>query len=230
MAKKSSSIGNYIGAGIVGVVVVGIIAVGFFGSRSGGESAGSIPSFVDQQTLAWTYNPEASTESELEIWEDFQCSHCATFSATYSEMIQRLADEGVFKLVMRQASFFDDRVPGQHSARAGNSFMCAVEVADSTNPLAYHRMLLSMQGGSGWSDDAFINIAELAGMADDELANFESCVREDRYLKWAVDSQAIFVKDKIPGTPYVKLNGVEVPQEVLASSAAEFEQWLRDNA
>ena len=229
MAKKSRSIGNYIGAVIVGVVVVGIIAVGFFGSRSGGESAGTIPSFVDQQSLAWVYNSSASTDSELEIWEDFQCSHCATFSANFSEMIQRLADEGVFKLVMRQASFFDDRVPGQHSARAGNSFMCAVE--HTSDPLGYHRMLLSMQGGSaGWSDDAFVNIAELAGISGDSLSNFESCVREDRYLKWAVDSQALFVKEKVPGTPYVKLNGVEVPQDVLAGTPATFEQWLRDNA
>jgi len=228
MANKSRSIGNYIGAVIVGVVVVGIIAVGFFGSRSGGESAGTIPSFVDQQTLAWVYNSSASTDSELEIWEDFQCSHCASFSASFSEMIQRLADEGVFKLVMRQASFFDDRVPGQHSARAGNSFMCAVE--HTSDPLGYHRMLLSMQGGSGWSDDAFINIAELAGISGDSLSNFENCVREDRYLKWAVDSQALFVKEKVPGTPYVKLNGVEVPQDVLAGTPATFEQWLRDNA
>lgn len=229
MAKKSVSIGNYIGAVIVGVVVVGIIAIGFFGSRSGGESAGTIPSFVDQQTLAWTYNPDASTESELEIWEDFQCSACQSFSANYSEMIQRLADEGVFKLVMRQASFFDDRIPGQHSARAGNSFMCAVE--HTTDPLNYHRMLLSMPGGSaGWSDDAFVNIAELAGVSGDALSNFDTCVREDRYLKWAVDSQAIFAKEQLPGTPYVTLNGTEVPQEVLSSSASEFEQWLRDNA
>jgi len=229
MAKKSNSLGNYIGAIIVGVVVVGIVAVGFFGSRSGGESAGSIPSFVDQKTLGWVYNPSAATESELVIWEDFQCSHCATFSATYSEMLQGLADEGVFKLVMRQASFFDDRIPGQHSARAGNSFMCAVE--HTTKPLDYHRMLLSMQGGSaGWSDDAFVNIAELAGVTGDSLTNFDTCVREDRYLKWAVDSQALFVKEKVPGTPYLKLNGVEVPQDVLGGSAAEFEQWLRDNA
>jgi|SanBayMetagenome_1026888.scaffolds.fasta_scaffold29706_2 hypothetical protein len=229
MAKKSVSIGNYIGAVIVGVVVVGIIAIGFFGSRSGGESAGTIPSFVDQQTLAWTYNPDASTGSELEIWEDFQCSACQSFSANYSEMIQRLADEGVFKLVMRQASFFDDRIPGQHSARAGNSFMCAVE--HTTDPLNYHRMLLSMPGGSaGWSDDAFVNIAELAGVSGDALSSFDTCVKEDRYLKWAVDSQAIFAKEQLPGTPYVTLNGTQVPQEVLSSSAAEFEQWLRDNA
>lgn len=229
MAKKSGSIGNYIGAIIVGVVVVGIIAIGFFGSRSGGESAGTIPSFVDQETLGWVYNPTATTESELEIWEDFQCSACQAFSAKHSEMIQGLADEGIFKLVFRQASFFDNRIPGQHSARAGNSFMCAVEYFDE--PLDYHRMLLSMPGGSaGWSDDAFINIAQLAGFSGDPLANFDTCVREDRYLKWAVDSQTKFAEAKLPGTPYLSLNGVEVPQEVIAGTSEEFAQWLRENA
>ena len=52
------------------------------------------------------------------------------------------------------------------------------------------------------------------------MSAFESCTKAGTYLGWADNAQQHFDDEQIPGTPYIALDGKQIPDEALASKQA----------
>jgi protein-disulfide isomerase len=233
-AKKERLIRN-IGASVVVVLVAAIIGVGVFASRSGDpagpEAKGTIPVGVNADDGSWTYNPDAATDATLELFKDFQCPGCGFFEATYGDAVAQLAEEGIVKVVLRPAVFLDDRIPGLNSSRALNALGCAI---DQGVGIEYKKAVYAAQPateGSGWTDAQLINLGTDVGLAADDATTFSKCVTEQEHLIWATVADESFSASGVSSTPTVRLNGVEVPAEVLSSNnPATFIDWVKANA
>ena len=70
------------------------------------------------------------------------------------------------------------------------------------------------------SDLEFIALAEQLGMSETELADFTTCVREERYRPWAANSTQEFYDSGANGTPAATLGGVDIPNATLADEQA----------
>jgi protein-disulfide isomerase len=233
-AKKERLIRN-IGAAVVVVLVAAIIGVGVFASRSGDsntpEAKGTIPAGVNAEDGSWTYNPDAATDATLELFEDFQCPGCGFFEATYADAVAQLAEEGVVKVVLRPAVFLDDRIPGLNSSRALNALGCAINQGVG---IEYKKAVYAAQPateGSGWTDAELVALGSVAGVTGDGVPTFSKCVTEQEHLIWATVADDAFAASGVSSTPTVRLNGVEIPEEVLsANDPANFIEWVKANA
>lgn len=210
-------------------------------------NSGTIPADVDQEDLTWTLNPDAATSDELVIWEDPQCPACATFEYYFGPTVNKLAEEGIVKVKYQPTGFLDqdaDYNPngfgGHSSYRAINAWACAIDrgIGAEYHEVMYSRSFALLQGlikgredfeeGDGFSDEDLVDWAGVAGYDEGKLAEFGKCVYTPEHLTWARQSTLKFHEDQIPGTPYIALNGVEMPTDARKSVKA-FEKWIRDN-
>jgi protein-disulfide isomerase len=233
-AKKERLIRN-IGASVVVVLVAAIIGVGVFASRGGDpagpEAKGTIPAGVNADDGGWTYNPGAATDATLELFKDFQCPGCGFFEATYGDAVAQLAEEGVVQVVLRPAVFLDDRIPGLNSSRALNALGCAI---DQGVGIEYKKAVYAAQPtteGDGWTDAQLISLGTDIGVAGDDATTFSQCVTEQEHLIWATVADDYFSASGVNTTPTVRLNGVDVPEDVInANNPAAFIEWVKANA
>ncbi len=211
-------------------------------------NTGTIPTTVDSDSLAWTMNPDAKTSNILTIWEDPQCPACASFEYYFGESVKKLAKEGLVKVQYQPTGFLDqdaDSNPngytGHTSYRAINAWACAI---DRGFGQAYHEVMFTrsfallnglitgregFQEGDGFTDEDLVDWAGVAGYDENKLGEFGNCVYKPEHLTWARQSTLKFHELQIPGTPYIALNGTEMPTDARKSVKA-FEKWIRDNA
>ena len=212
-----------IGGVVVGLVVVGIIAAGVIGANSAKPNANpgnAIPTGVLKDTYGWPAEPVVDGKSTLTIYEDPQCPYCQAFETTFGEEISKLAKAGTINVVYQMAAFLDRNFPNskQSSRRAINALGCAI---DQNAGLAYHGLIYASQPadeGTGWTDDQLLKLGELAAMKGDALTKFTDCAKAGTYLGWADNATKYFDDEQIPGTPYIALDGKQVPDAVLAST------------
>jgi protein-disulfide isomerase len=231
VAARRERMVRFIGGGVVGALVIGIIAVGYLGSRPADSPNvdGKIPAGLTED-LSWVLNPDTTATAEMVIWEDFQCPGCAAFEAIYDASIKKLAADNIVKVLYRPTAFLDARLPGSHSSRGISAWGCALEYGVGDK---FHSTLFAAQPeteGVGWKDTDFHAIGLAAGLDKTLRDEFNNCVNDQRYIKWADDSTALFQDAAVPGTPYVSVNGTEIPDEVLKGGPAEFVKWATATA
>lgn len=231
-AKRESAI-RMTFIGVIAAVVLGVIVYGIVGGSSSVDDSpaptGTIPTFVEQSDLSWSPNPDSTAASTLEIWEDFQCPYCAIYEGVFSSTFERLADEGHVVIKYRPTTFLDGRFAGRHSARATNAFACAIDQGVGEE---FHKTLFLNQPteeGDGWTDAELVEIGVQSGVTEANKADFETCVAEGTYYKWGVDSTALFDAEGIPGTPNYRLDGVEVPADVMTGGPEALYNWVIEN-
>ena len=244
-----------IGLVVLGIIMLPTIQDTFFAKPSPSSSAtdfnydtGKLPASVDSETLGWTLNPDAATSNILEIWEDPQCPACASFEYYFGESVKTLAEEGVVKVRYVPTGFLDqdnDTNPngftGHTSYRAINALGCAI---DRGFGAAYHEVMFTrsfallngliesrpnFKEGDGFTNEDLVDWAGVAGYDEGKLAEFGQCVYTPEHLTWARQATLKFHEKQIPGTPYISLNGVEMPTDARKSVKA-FEKWIRDSA
>jgi protein-disulfide isomerase len=230
-AAKRERLIRFVGGGLVALVVVGIISIGYFGSRPADtpNAEGKIPEGVTEN-FSWVINPDTTATATMVIWEDFQCPGCGSFEAIYDAAVKELARENIVKVEYRPTAFLDDRFPGAHSARGISAWGCAIEYGIGDT---FHKTLFAAQPqveGVGWSDDDFHAIGMSSGLDKKLRDEFNNCVNDQRYLKWATESTQKFQDEAIPGTPYVSVNGTEITDEVLKGGPDVFIEWVKTTA
>lgn len=217
-----------IGGAAVAAVVLGILGIALVASSESDpasapapDAAAALPAGVLGADSAYPYAiPYGSAPDSapvFELWGDFQCPACAALEEANGAGIARAAEAGDVQLLWRPATFLDDRLPGNASARATAAWGCAV---DEGLTREYHDVVYANQPeveGDGWTDDQLVAFATEAGLGEDRLPAFESCVREGTYLAWAANSNQEFGKASLPGTPAGLLNGILVPNQDLAA-------------
>lgn len=222
-----------IGAVTVVVVVFGIIGVALLARNSSDTAAVAVPSADpnaplpsgalpadDERAFGVLYAGTATPDAPvLEIWEDFQCPACGAVEQANGAGIESLADAGKIQLVWRPTTFLDRNLGNDASARATSAFGCAVDAGKAKE---FHGTVFANQPeqeGTGWTNEELIAFGGEAGITGADLDTFTQCVTDGTYLGWAANSTEVFYTSNIPGTPLAKLNGVEIPTEILVDQA-----------
>lgn len=222
-----------IGSVVVALVVVGIIAAGVIGARAGkpnANPANALPKTVLSDGYGWPLAPIDGAKSTLTIYEDPQCPYCGAFETAYGETVAKLSSDGTVNVVYQMAAFLDDNLKqSKHaSRRAINALGCAI---DQGAGLEYHRLVYASQPqdeGAGWTDEQLLKLGPLAKLSGDALTKFEDCTTAGTYLGWADNATQKFRDDQIPGTPYIELDGKQLPDSALQSVAA-FTDYIAQN-
>jgi protein-disulfide isomerase len=239
--KKRDRRIQLIGGSVIAVLVLGIIAVGVIGSRSGSNSDttgvvadAAVPKSVfTSGDNAWgvPYNTKAGAPV-LAIWEDFGCPVCGQFEAQYGAELQKLADAGTIQLIHRPTTFIEKNYPKSpnpdSSTRATNAYGCAVDAGKGEK---YHSIVFQNQPateGDGWTDDQLIAFGTQAGITGDAAGTFSSCVTDQKYKQWTVNSYTVFRDSAVPGTPALFLNNKEVPSDAY-KTIDTLKKYIADN-
>jgi len=241
--RKRERMVRIIGAITVVAVVFGIIGVAVIARNSSDTSAVAVPSADpnaplpagvlpadDERAFGVPYPGTASPDAPvLEIWEDFQCPACGAVEMANGAGIESLADAGKIQLVWRPSTFLDRNLGNNASARATAAFGCAIDAGKGKE---FHATIFANQPeqeGTGWTDEELIGFGGEVGIAGADLETFTQCVTDGTYLGWAANSTEVFYTSNIPGTPLAKVNGVEIPTEILVDQAS-LEQLIDEAA
>jgi protein-disulfide isomerase len=232
--RKRERMVRIIGGVTVVAVVLGIIGVAVIARNSSDTSAVAVPSADpnaalpatalpadDERSFAVPYPGTATPDAPvLEIWEDFQCPACGAVEEANGAGIESLADAGKVQLLWRPTTFLDRNLGNDASSRATAAWGCAIDAGKAAE---YHRTVFANQPeqeGTGWTNEELLGFAGEAGITGAELDTFTQCVADATYVGWAANSTDVFYTSNIPGTPLAKLNGVEIPTEVLVDQVA----------
>lgn len=222
-----------IGTAAVVVIVAGLLGIGVMGSRNSAAPAGdgTIPAVVDQETGAYTYNPDTSAADTLELWEDFQCPGCGNFEKIFSGTVKQLADDNVVKLIIHPAAFIDVNMGNNESTQATSAWGCALNEGKEYGWQVREAIFANQpeKEGDGWTNDQFNNFGKQAGLTGQALSNYTKCVQDLAHAKWAAVGTQHFRDAGIQSTPTVWLNGKSVPEEALSQGPDAFAKWIKDN-
>jgi protein-disulfide isomerase len=241
--KKRERMVRIVGGITVLIVVVGIIGVAVVAKNSTTTSstpaasatadpgavlpAGVLPA-ADVRPYGVPYNTVAGVPV-LEIWEDFQCPACEAVETAAGASIQALADQGKIQLVYRPTTFLDKNLGNDSSQRAVAAWGCAI---DAGKLAEYHNVIYKnppKTEGDGFTDEQLIAFAGDAGITGADLTTFTKCFTDRTYVPWADNSASVFYASSISGTPFVLLNGVEVPTATVVDAPA-LEKLIADAA
>lgn len=241
--KRRERTVRIVGGAVVAVLVIGIVGGAWWVSNQEGGSG--ISDFViaepdpdaprpagvagadDEFAYAVVFNPDAPAGTPpLEVWEDFQCPACGAFEQVAGANLVDLAEDDQIQLIWRPTTFLDRNVGNDASTRAVAAWGCAI---DAGKPLEFHDLVYANQPteGQGWTDEQLKQLGADAGIQGDALTTFEQCVTDRTYAPWAANSTQIFYDQGIQGTPFVRLQGNEVPSQLVADAEA-FAETLKN--
>jgi protein-disulfide isomerase len=196
------------------VIVVAVFAV-ISGSQDKQEAAtaggAALPKGAAAMGAGILVNPEAPAGvPTLDLYEDFQCPICAEFEHRFGAGIAELAQQGKIRLVVHTLSFLDDKLGNNSSNRAANAAACA---ADQGAFMGYHAAAIGgqpLREGAGFTDEALKSFAEKAGITGSALTAWQQCYTDKAHNQYVESVQTQSEKDKVTGTPTLRLNGADV--------------------
>lgn len=201
--------------GGVVVVVVALIAILVWAATRSEplEATGSAHALPEGGGISVGPGHDADV-TQVHIYEDFQCPHCADLEGAIGEELVELADAGELNVTFTIMSFMDTNLRNDSSTRAANGALCA---ADQDIFVPWHQAVFASQSpqGAGWTDDQFIGFARDAGLDGDALAEFTTCLQDQTYVDYVGDMQRRANQDGISGTPTVVVDGEQISGEDL---------------
>ncbi|HSF82032.1 MAG TPA: DsbA family protein [Anaerolineales bacterium] len=180
-----------------------------------GEIAQITP--VDRPSIDGTAlgNPDAPVL--IEVWEDFQCPACRTFSEDVEPLIiENYVSTGKARYVFRHYPFLDDRVVSKESDQAANASMCASEQGRFWD---YHDILFAnwnSENAGAFSDKRLVAYAENLNL---DMASFNSCFKENTYKEQIDKDLADGTSAGVQGTPSLFVNGQHITPGFIPSYA-----------
>ena len=141
----------------------------------------------------------------VDVWEDFQCPACATYTESIEPLIiQTYVETGKVLYTFHHYAFIDSYSATKESQQAANASMCAGEQGHFWD---YHDMLYKNWNGENqgaFSDKRLIAFADTLGL---NMGDFKACFNENRY-KDQIDADFQAGADLgVTGTPSVFVNG-----------------------
>lgn len=125
---------------------------------------------------------------------DFQCPFCKKFfDESFSTIKQNYIDTGKVKFIFVNLAFL-----GQESKDAAEAGMCA---KDQGKFWEYHDEIYKNQGGENLGVFSTKKLQELAKTVGLNIAEFNSCMTNDKHLKAIEQEKAIANKYGFMGTP-----------------------------
>lgn len=232
--KRRERTVRIIGALAVVAVVAGIIGVAVYARNTEGSVTGvevvepdpsaAVPEGVLGADSEWAFGVPYGTGGDnvpvLEVWEDFQCPACAALEEANGAGIAELAETGVARLIWRPTAFLDRNLGNDASNRAIGAWGCAIDQGFARE---FHDAVYANQPeieGDGWPNEDLVALGEQVGIAGEQLDAFTQCVNNGDYRVWAANATQAFDQESIPGTPFARINGVEIDNATLADKAA----------
>jgi len=200
---------------LIGLIVLGaalvVFAIVYPNLKSVGEIITVTPATLpkaDGLSLG-----EASAPATIDVFEDFQCPACKSFSETTEPLIiENLVSTGKARYVFHNYPFIDDNtnpLGGGESDQAASAAMCANEQGKFWE---MHSILYANWNGENQgnlSDRRLQAMAESLGL---DMNAFNACFNANKYES---EIQADFNKGKemgVSGTPSVFVNGNQAGQ------------------
>jgi protein-disulfide isomerase len=154
----------------------------------------------------------------LDVYEDFQCPACKGLEETNGATIKNLAAEGKAKVVYHPITIFNTAPTRDNSVRAGAAARC---VPGGTPWIKYHDRLFKEQPSEtaeGFKISDLVAWGKEEGVTD---PNFEKCVTsQEKAPAHIAYSTKVLETQKLKGTPTLKLNGIELDEDVTFKPAS----------
>lgn len=148
---------------------------------------------------------EQNAPVTIEIFDDFQCPACKSFSEQIEPMIvDSYVTPGVVYYIYRFYPFLDDKSPGKESDQAANASMCAGE---QNRFWDYHDLLFANWDGENqgaFNDIRLVAFAEILGL---DMSDFKSCFDQNKYWDEISADLTSGTNSGVTGTPSVFVNG-----------------------
>lgn len=201
-------------AAIVVVALAIVSTAGYFiyqATRPAGPVAVPEGMAEDQPYLSFGA-PEDSGKPVLELHVDFMCPYCGQFEQINGEDLATMVEdeEATVHLVLRN---FLDRASttGDYSTRAAAAMVCVYE-EDPANAMAFQQLMFANQpaeGSAGLTDEQIWGYAQEAGASE----SVQSCMSAGTYEPWVKRVSNPYGEENGGGTPYVEVDGTELPPE-----------------
>ncbi|GAA2229522.1 MULTISPECIES: DsbA family protein [Kitasatospora] len=145
----------------------------------------------------------------LQVFEDFRCPICKIFENSTGKAVQRLADDGTYKIEYHLAAFLDDNLGGRGSNTALAAVGAALDQGGPEKFKQFHDVLYANQPEERVDGFGDVNrILELAGQVPGLKTDaFTKAVTEGTFRPWASKVAADFNSSGVRGTPTIKLDG-----------------------
>jgi protein-disulfide isomerase len=154
---------------------------------------------------------------KIEVFEDFQCPACRTYTSSYEPaVIQNLVETGQAYYVFYQYPFLDDSNFSKDSDQAAMAALCA---ADQGRFWDYKNLLFanSQESAGVFSAD---RLKQLAESLDLNMETFNACYDSGEHEDVIQQELALGKQMGVTGTPSVFVNG----QDVAPGKVPTFEQ------
>lgn len=148
---------------------------------------------------------DPSAPVTIEVFEDFQCPACKSFSEQIEpQIVDTYVAAGEVYYVFRHFPFLDDRAPRNESDQAAAASMCA---GDENRFWDYHDMLFANWNGENqgaFNDKRLVAFAEALEL---DMPAFNSCFSANLHED-EINSDLLQGGDSgVKGTPAVMVNG-----------------------
>jgi protein-disulfide isomerase len=143
----------------------------------------------------------------ITLYEDYQCPACKQFEESLGGTIQQLVAQGKVRAVYKPVAII-----GEESEVAGGAAMCAADLGPDRF-LTYSTTLFANQppeNSGQLTNGRLIDLGAKAGITD---AGWKQCVGDGKYAGWIKDNTEKASKAGLRGTPWVLLNGQELPKD-----------------
>ncbi len=202
---------------IVGVVIVALIIV-FVLILPGIRNQQNAAKVVDAAPIARKAaahglslgDPNAPVK--MDVWEDFQCSGCKSYSDGYEPtIIEKYVDTGKVYYTFHNMPFIDQGSGESH--QAANAAMCANAQGKFWE---YHDLLFANWIGENQGSFTNARLTAMAQKLNLDMNAFNSCFKADTYANQINQDFEAGKSRGVPPTPGIFVNNVKV-----VSSAGE---------
>jgi len=148
---------------------------------------------------------DASAPVLVEVWEDFQCPACQSYSQQIEPLVmQNYVATGKVRYVFHHFPFLDDNAATRESDQAANASMCALEQGKFWE---YHDTLFANWDGENagaFRDNRLVAFAESLTL---DMAAFNTCFDDNKYKNEIDQDMAAGQAAGVSGTPSVFVAG-----------------------
>ena len=165
---------------IVAVVIIYIVVNGQRSRSDEIEDVAFNVSFEDNAVVLASDNATADTP-EVDLYEDFSCSHCSDLSVATGEDMKNAVEAGDLIVNIRQLNFLDGQDPTTNEGHSTMTVAAVTPLAEAGEAKAWwnvHKTLMADQQKvyNNWSAEDVANAAADAGASSevvDEIKNSE---------------------------------------------------------
>ena len=197
---------------VIGMIVFVISVTGIFiyFDKKPATNVSAPASISQADGSGLVFNPELT--SQIDIWEDFQCPACRSFTAVNNKYIKKIILEKKAKVVYHPLTFIGERSSNgvNESIIAANAAACAM---DEGKFLEMHELIYQNQGAENtgrYSKEFMIMLGIQAGLSS---AKYQDCVSNGKYDDWTQASASYAAVKNVNSTPTITVNGKELSRE-----------------